>query len=98
VEPNFAFNEARVARFRAYVADHGWTPASLAIAWTLHRGDHVIPIPGTRSAEHLADDAAGAAIELTEAHMAEIEEILPVGFAHGDRYNEKQYIGPERYC
>ncbi len=98
VEPNFSFNEARVAGFRSYAADHGWTPASLAIAWTLHRGDHVIPIPGTRSAEHLADDAAGVAIELSAAQIAEIEEILPVGFAHGDRYSDQQSVGPERYC
>lgn len=97
-EPNFGFNEARVAKFRAYAADHGWTPASLANAWTLHRGDHIIPIPGTRTPDHLADDAAGAAIKLSVEQMAEIEAILPVGFAHGDRYSDKQSIGPERYC
>lgn len=97
-EENFAANEARVAAFRAYAADNGWTAASLAIAWTLARGEHLIPIPGTRTAEHLEDLAAGASIELTRAKRDEIEAILPAGFAHGDRYSDPQWIGPERYC
>ena len=97
-EPNVLANEARVAKFRAFARKRGWTTASLAIAWTMLRGDHIIPIPGTRSAEHLADDAAAAAITLTEDDIAAIEAILPAGFAHGARYSEKQAIGPEDYC
>ncbi len=98
VDPNFAFNREIVVRFNDYARDRGHSPAALALAWTLHRGPRIIPIPGTRSAAHLAEDAEGASIKLTPADMAEIETILPVGFAHGDRYSEKQYIGPERYC
>ena len=62
------------------------------------KGDHVIPIPGTRSAAHLAELLAGAETTLTEADLARIEEVLPVGWAHGDRYNDVQWVGPERYC
>ena len=98
MEPNFSANEAKIAAFRAYAADNGWTPAALAIAWTLAQGEHVIPIPGTRTAEHLQDFAAGASIELTQAKLDEIETVLPAGFAHGDRYNDQQWVGPERYC
>ncbi len=97
-EESLAFNEPRVAAFRTWAADHGWAPASVAIAWTLARGSNIIPIPGTRTPEHLAELAAGAAIGLTADHLAEIETILPAGFAHGDRYSEPQWIGPERYC
>ena len=61
-------------------------------------GEHLIPIPGTRSAAHLAEDLAAADRALSPAEIAEIEALLPVGFAAGDRYSEAQNIGPERYC
>ena len=97
-EPNLSANEARVARFRAYAKERGLSPATLAIAWTLQAGEHVIPIPGTRSPEHLAEDARAAEITLTAEDLAAIEAILPAGFAHGDRYSQKQAAGPESYC
>jgi aryl-alcohol dehydrogenase-like predicted oxidoreductase len=58
----------------------------------------VLAIPGTRSTAHLKELAAGAALKLTEADLARIEQTLPVGWAHGDRYSDAQWIGPERYC
>ncbi|MCB8840684.1 aldo/keto reductase [Aurantimonas sp. VKM B-3413] len=97
-EPNFSANEARIARFRAFARERGISPATLAIAWTLNAGEHVIPIPGTRSPEHLAEDAKAAEITLTAGDLAAIEAILPAGFAHGDRYSQKQAVGPENYC
>jgi aryl-alcohol dehydrogenase-like predicted oxidoreductase len=98
VEPNFSANLARVQRFAAYASDHGCTPAALALAWLLARVPHVLPIPGTRSAAHLDEWAPAAGMALTPAQMAEIEEILPAGFAHGDRYSEAQVNGIERFC
>jgi len=97
-EPNFSRNMERIAAIRAFAAERGWKLASLAIAWTLHRGDHLIPIPGTRSPGHLEELAAGAEITLAAEDMAAIERILPAGFAHGPRYGEAQRIGPEDYC
>jgi len=97
-EPNYGYNVAAINRFRDYAHKNGWNPAALAIAWTLHQGDHIIPIPGTRTAKNLTDDANGADIVLTPENLDEIEAILPVGFAHGDRYSVAQYVGPERYC
>lgn len=96
--PNFELNLARLAAFKAYAADHGVSTAALALAWCLARGEHVIPIPGTRTADHLADCAAGSSIDLSDDMMAEIERILPVGWAHGDRYAATQWNGPEGYC
>lgn len=98
MEPNFAANRRAVARFVAYADSLGHAPATLALAWLLARGPHVIPIPGTRSADHLAENAAAAAIDLTPEQMAEIEALLPAGFAHGDRYSDTQVNGVERYC
>lgn len=98
LEPNFGRNVAAIEPFKALAEDCGTKPAALAIAWTLAQGDHVIPIPGTRSAAHLRENAAGAGISLGEADLAEIASLLPPGFAHGDRYSEAQSIGAERYC
>ena len=42
--------------------------------------------------------AKAAYTELNEMQMKEIDEILPLGWAHGDRYSEHQWIGPEKYC
>jgi aryl-alcohol dehydrogenase-like predicted oxidoreductase len=98
MEPNFSYNAKAFARFSEYAREGGRSPAALALAWVLHRGPHIIPIPGTRSAEHLAEDAEGTAIDLSEQDISDIEAILPAGFAHGDRYSDSQSIGPERYC
>jgi aryl-alcohol dehydrogenase-like predicted oxidoreductase len=97
-EPNFSANMKALEPFKEFAAVKGTTPAALAIAWVLSRGEHLIPIPGTRSAAHLEDCAAGAALTLSPQDLAEIDRILPPGFAHGDRYNDTQWVGVERYC
>jgi aryl-alcohol dehydrogenase-like predicted oxidoreductase len=96
--PHFEQNRTRVGAFLRLAREMGHAPASLAIAWTLARGDHVIPIPGTRSAAHLKLNAAGAAIRLSESDLQAIENVLPAGFAHGPRYSEQQFVGIEQYC
>ncbi|MFC3631010.1 aldo/keto reductase [Paracoccus angustae] len=94
-EPNFSANLAAVAPFRDFCAARGWTVPGAALAWVLAQGDHVIPIPGTRTADHLRD-WQGA--DPSAADIAEIERILPAGFAHGDRYGDHQVAFVERYC
>jgi aryl-alcohol dehydrogenase-like predicted oxidoreductase len=89
---------ARVRAFKALANDLGSHPVTLAISWCLNRGPHLIPIPGTRSAEHLAECAAASDFPMTPEIMARIETTLPVGWAHGDRYTTQQWIGPEGYC
>lgn len=96
--PNFAHNAARIETFKAFCRGRGWAPAAAALAWTLDQGDHVIPIPGTRTAAHLREFAAARDIGFTEADRAEIAKLLPIGFAYGDRYSDGQNVGIERYC
>lgn len=96
-EPNFSYNVAMVDGFKRFAAACGTTPITLAMAWCLARGPHLIPIPGTRTATHLAELAAASTFAMTDEIMARIETILPVGWAHGDRYTADQWIGPERY-
>lgn len=84
-------------RWLDFAADRGVSPAALAIAWTLAKGEHVMPIPGTRTARHLDEDAAAAALALTPDDVAEIERLLPAGFAAGERYTPAQWANIERY-
>jgi len=98
MEPNIDANLAKSREFSALAADMGVPAASLAIAWLLDQGEHVIPIPGTRSLVHLNEVAKGADINLSDDDRTQIEAVLPVGWAHGDRYSVAQWVGPERYC
>lgn len=95
VEPNFSANLAALAPFRALCARRGWTVPGAALAWVLAQGDHIIPIPGTRRADHLRDWQVP---DLDGKDLAEIERLLPAGFAHGDRYGDHQMAFVERYC
>ena len=98
IEPNFTYNMAYIKKFQAYAKNKGWTTAALANAWVLAQGDHIIPIPGTRTAEHHAENLKASDIVLTAQDLAEIETILPVGFAHGNRYSTDQQGAAEQYC
>ncbi len=97
-EPNFTANVLKLNEFRAFCATRGWSTPATALAWVLSKGDHLIPIPGTRSAANLRQFAQGAAITLTAEDHAEINRILPPGFAYGDRYADHQTLAIERYC
>lgn len=97
-EPNFSVNVAKINEFRAFCAGRGWSTPATALAWVLSRGPHLIPIPGTRSAGNLRQFAKGAQISLSAEDLAEIDRILPPGFAYGDRYGDHQTQAIERYC
>jgi aryl-alcohol dehydrogenase-like predicted oxidoreductase len=62
------------------------TPAQLALAWLLHQGDDVVPIPGTRRIKYLDENAAAAEIELSGEHLRALDALFPPGAAAGDRY------------
>jgi aryl-alcohol dehydrogenase-like predicted oxidoreductase len=94
---NWRRNRDLLDAFLALAKSWGLKPASLALAWTLARAAHVVPIPGSRAAAHLEECAAAAKIDLTDAQLAEIERALPVGFAAGERYSESQWVGIQKY-
>jgi aryl-alcohol dehydrogenase-like predicted oxidoreductase len=91
-------NMHKVTAFKAFARARGWPTAALANAWVLSRGDHIIPIPGTRTAEHLAENAAASDIHLSADDLAQIEAILPTGWAEGNRYSDEQQKSSELYC
>ncbi|HET8894824.1 MAG TPA: aldo/keto reductase [Gaiellaceae bacterium] len=65
------------------------TPAQLALAWVLSRGDDVVPIPGTKRRTYLEQNAAAADIELTSDELAELDGL---GEAAGDRYSDMSTV------
>ena len=65
------------------------TPAQVAIAWVLSRGDDVVPIPGTRRRTYLEQNAAASEIELTPEDLAQLDELRE---AAGDRYTDMSTV------
>ncbi len=79
-------NLERVERAREIAAEVGCTPAQLALAWLLHQGEDVVPIPGTRRAERLEENATAADIALSDEQLRALDEAFPPGVTAGDRY------------
>jgi aryl-alcohol dehydrogenase-like predicted oxidoreductase len=82
---NFERNLDLVRRVREIADEKGVTPGQLALAWLLHQGEHVAPIPGTRHVTRLEENAA-AEIELSDEQLAALDEAFPPGATAGDRY------------
>src|SRR5690606_24281392 len=78
-EPNLSHNLAAVARFDALAEEVGCTPAQLSLAWVLSRGDHVVPIPGTRSIAHLEENLGAVDVTVTPDLSERIEAIFAKG-------------------
>ncbi len=94
----YKLNMQKSAQFRALASELGTSASALAIAWLLSQGEHVVPIPGTRSVSHLDELVSGAGLSLSPTDLEAIEQALPVGWCCGDRYTADQWRGPERYC
>jgi aryl-alcohol dehydrogenase-like predicted oxidoreductase len=89
---NFAKNLALVARVEEIAKGRGISPAQLALAWVIGRAEHIVAIPGTRSAQRLDENAAAAAIALTTDEIAALEKAFPKGSASGTRYPEASAV------
>ena len=85
---NLAANEKLIDALAAMAAAKGVTPAQLALAWVLHRGDGIVPIPGARKIRHLEENAAAAAIVLSADDLAAIDAAMPPEAVSGNRYTE----------
>jgi aryl-alcohol dehydrogenase-like predicted oxidoreductase len=81
-----------VERFKELAGEWSHTPAQLALAWLLHQGDDVAPIPGTRKTSRLEENAAAADIELSDDQLGALEELFPPGAAAGDRYADMSAV------
>jgi aryl-alcohol dehydrogenase-like predicted oxidoreductase len=66
----------------------GATPAQVALAWVLAKGDDVVPIPGTKSPQRLEENAAAVDVELSAEQIAELDEAVSPDAVSGARYDE----------
>lgn len=82
----YAANLRLLPAYQAIAAEVGCTPARLALAWLLARGEHVIPIPGTSNIEHLRDNVGAAAVQLTPGVVARLDALINQDTVAGERY------------
>ena len=85
---NFQKNLELVRAIEELASEKGCSPAQLALAWVLARGDYIVPIFGTKSRVYLEENIAALEVELSVKDLEEIEKIAPRGVAAGARYPE----------
>ena len=85
-EGNIERNVALGEQVREMAAARDATPAQLALAWVLARGEDIVPIPGTRRVSTLEQNLAAEQLALTPAELARLDELFPAGAAAGERY------------
>ncbi|HYD76062.1 aldo/keto reductase [Ramlibacter sp.] len=73
--------------YKALAREAGCTPAQLALAWLLHKGKDIIPIPGTTSVEHLHEDLGAADLKLDAGLVARLEAQINQQTVSGNRYS-----------
>ncbi|MES0048523.1 aldo/keto reductase [Mesorhizobium sp. M0053] len=84
-----AANAKVVATLEKLAVEKGVTSAQLALAWVLHQGDFIVPIPGARKIRHLEQNTAAVGIELSAAEVAAIGDALSPDKVVGKRYTEE---------
>ena len=91
-DDNLTRNLELLGRLEEIARGKGVTPAQLALAWVLHRGTDVVPIPGTKKRRYVEENVAAAAIELSDDELARLDEALPLGATAGQRYADMKTI------
>lgn len=92
-EANIKTNLAIVDALKRFATILDCTPAQLAIAWLLSKGENIVPIPGTRRLKYLEENLAAAELELTAADVAAIEEAIEPLQVAGERYTDEGMKG-----
>jgi aryl-alcohol dehydrogenase-like predicted oxidoreductase len=83
---NLERNLKLVEPVRELASAKGCSPAQLALAWVLAKGEHIVPIPGTRKRDHLESNAAAVDIVLDPGDVAFLDDAIPANAAGGTRY------------
>ena len=87
---NFDANVRAASAVRDLAARKNATAGQIALAWLLHKGPDVVPIPGTRRRSHLEDNVGAADVSLSTEDMATLDAALSPDKVSGPRYNERQ--------
>jgi aryl-alcohol dehydrogenase-like predicted oxidoreductase len=93
---NFDANVRAASAVRDLAAQKGVAPGQIALAWLLHRGDDVVPIPGTKRRKYLEENVGAANVSLTADEMAALDAALAPDKVSGPRYGEKQMATVDR--
>jgi aryl-alcohol dehydrogenase-like predicted oxidoreductase len=93
---NFDANTRAAEIVRQMAAAKGAKPGQIALAWLLHKGDDVVPIPGTKRRTYLEENVGAAAIALSPAEMEQLDQALPPEAVAGPRYGERQMAMVDR--
>ncbi|WP_255770843.1 aldo/keto reductase [Pseudarthrobacter sulfonivorans] len=83
---NLARNLQLVDRVKELADQKQCTPGQLALAWLLAQGPHIVPIPGTKKRERLAENLGAVGVELTAEDRQQLDELAPAGATAGARY------------
>lgn len=93
---NFDANMRAASAVRALAEQKGTTPGQIGLAWLLHKGPDIVPIPGTTRRTHLEDNIGAAAVSLSDAEMSRLDAALSPENVAGPRYTEKQMATVDR--
>ena len=93
---NFDANVRAASAVRDLAARKGATAGQIALAWLLHKGDDIVPIPGTKRRKYLEENVAAAAVRLTREEMATLDAALAPEKVSGPRYAEKAMAQVDR--
>jgi len=86
---NFDANMKAADAIRELARTKGLTPAQVALAWMLHKGNDIVPIPGTKRRKYLEENLGAAAIKLTPSEIGALEAALAPGKVAGPRYTQE---------
>jgi len=89
---NFVKNLDLVARIEELAREKGVTPSQLALAWVLHRGKDIVPIPGTKHVRYLEENVRALGVQLSDDELRRIDEVAPKGITAGDRYPDMSTV------
>jgi aryl-alcohol dehydrogenase-like predicted oxidoreductase len=89
---NLERNLVLLARVKEIAAEHDSTPGQLALAWVMHQGEDVVPIPGTKRRSYLEENVEAVELELSAEDLERIDDAAPVGAAAGDRYPDMSAV------
>jgi aryl-alcohol dehydrogenase-like predicted oxidoreductase len=93
---NFDANMRAASAVREIAQRKGATHAQIALAWLLHKGEDIVPIPGTKRRKYLEENAAAVAIELSVDDMNSLNEALAPEKVSGPRYNAQRMAQIDR--
>jgi aryl-alcohol dehydrogenase-like predicted oxidoreductase len=93
---NFDANVRAASAVRDLAAKKHATPGQIALAWLLHKGSDIVPIPGTKRRKYLEENVAAADVELTSSDMSTLDEALAPEKISGPRYNEERMSTVDR--